>query len=73
MSENIENLTLEHLRAIRADMARMADYMHTMQAEVTAMRQDLASVRTLQNHDHGDIAGLKLRVERIEKRLDLID
>ena len=73
MNENVENLVLEHLRSIRGDMAKMADYMHTMQAEMTAMRQSLASLRTLQDHDHGDIAALKIRVERIEKRLDLVD
>ena len=73
MNENVENLVLEHLRSIRGDMAKMADYMHTMQAEMTALRQSLASLRTLQDHDHGDIAALKIRVERIEKRLDLVD
>ena len=73
MIENVENLVLEQLRAIRADMSKMADYMHTLQAEMTAMRQSLSSVRTLQDHDHGDIASLKIRVERIEKRLDLVD
>jgi hypothetical protein len=73
MAENVDSLMLEQLRAIRAEMARMADYMHTLQAEMTAMRQSLSSVRTLQDHDHGDIASLKRPVERIEKRLDLVD
>jgi capsule polysaccharide export protein KpsE/RkpR len=73
VSDNINSLVLEHMRAIRAEMARMADYMHTLQAEMTSMRQSLDSVRTLQDHDHGDIAALKLRVERIERRLDLVD
>jgi capsule polysaccharide export protein KpsE/RkpR len=73
MNENVENLVLEHLRSIRGDMSKMADYMHTMQAEMTAVRQSLASLRTLQDHDHGDIASLKLRIERIEKRLDLVE
>ncbi len=57
MNENVESLVLEQLRGIRAEMVKMADYMHTLQAEMTAMRQSLASVRTLQDHDHGDIAG----------------
>lgn len=73
MNENVESLVLEHMGAIRTDMAKMADYMHTMPAEMTAMRQSLASIRTLQDHDHGDIASLKLRLERIEKRLDLAE
>ena len=71
--EDVENLTLEHLRAIRADMARTADYMHTMQAEMTSMRHRMEAVGSLQDHDHGDIALPKVRVERIERRLDLRD
>jgi uncharacterized sporulation protein YeaH/YhbH (DUF444 family) len=73
MNEKVENLMLEHLRAIRADMARLADTMRTMQSEMSAMRQHLAGVVTLQEHDHGDIAALKARVDRIEQRLHLVD
>jgi hypothetical protein len=69
----VENLVLEHLRAIRGDMAKMADWMHTMSVEMTALRQHLAGVVTIQEHDHGDIASIKSRLERIEKRLDLVD
>ncbi|KPL55306.1 hypothetical protein ABB55_26270 [Prosthecomicrobium hirschii] len=68
-----DNLILEHLRAIRRDMARMNGAMQTMQAETTAIRHQLAAIVTLQDHDHGDIAELKLRVDRIERRLDLVE
>ena len=68
-----DNLVLEHLRAMRADMARMADDTHGLRAEMTAMRQHMASVITLQELDHGDIATIKVRLVRIEKRLDLVD
>ena len=68
-----DNIVLEHLRAIRSDMAKMADWMHTMSVEMTAIRQHLAGVVTIQEHDHGDIANIKVRLERIEKRLDLVD
>ena len=66
-------LMLEHLRAIRGDTAKMLDRMTTMGAEITAIRQHLAGVVTLQEHDHSDIAALKVRVDRIERRLDLVD
>ena len=68
-----ENLMLDPLRAIRGDMARMADRMETMSAEMTAIRQHLAGVVTIQERDHGDIAAIKVRLERIEKRLELAD
>ena len=71
--ENVENLTLEHPRAIRSDMARMADYMQTMQAEMTALRHRMEGVGSLQDHDHSDIAALKVRLERIERRLEIVD
>ena len=68
-----DSLVLDHLRAIRGDMAKMADWMHTISVEMTAMRQHLAGIVTIQEHDHGDIAGIKARLDRIEKRLELAD
>ena len=67
------DIMLEHLRVIRGDMTKMLDRMTTMSAEMTAIRQHLAGVVTLQEHDHGNIAALKIRVDRIERRLDLVD
>lgn len=72
-SHGTDNLILEHLRAMRADMAKMADRMDTMVAEMSAVRQHLSGIVTLQEHDHSDIAHLKSRLERIERRLDLVD
>jgi hypothetical protein len=68
-----DNLVLEHLPGIRTEIGRMADWMQTLSVEMTAMRQHLAGVVTIQEHDHVDIAGIKLRLERIEKRLELTD
>jgi hypothetical protein len=47
-----DNLVLEQLRAMRAEMAKMADWMHTMSVEMTAVRQHLAGVVTITEHDH---------------------
>jgi hypothetical protein len=51
----------------------MADGMQTMSAEMTAMRQHLSGVVTIQEHDHGDIGSIKVRLDRIERRLQLVD
>jgi hypothetical protein len=67
------DLVLEHLRAIRGDIGTIKDSMRTMQAEMTSMRQHMAGVVTLRDHDHGDIAELKVRLDRIERRLELVD
>lgn len=68
-----DNIMIEHLKAIRADMSKMASKMETMSAEMTAIRQHLAGVMTIQEHDHADIASLKSRLDRIERRLELVD
>jgi hypothetical protein len=68
-----DTLMPEHLSAIRGDMARMADRMDTMSAEMTAIRRHLSGVVTIQEHDNGDIAAIKTRLDRIEKRLELTD
>ena len=68
-----ENLVLEHLRGIRTEMAKMADWMQTLSVEMTAMRQHLAGVVTIQEHDHTDLAAIKLRLDRIERRLELTE
>lgn len=68
-----ENLVLEHLRGIRTEMAKMADWMQTLSVEMTAIRQHLAGVVTIQEHDHTDLAAIKLRLDRIERRLELTE
>ena len=68
-----DNIVLELLRAIRGDIGRIEDDMGALKVEMTAVRQHLAGVITLQEHDHGDIAALKVRLERIERRLELAD
>jgi hypothetical protein len=47
-SDTTDNLILEHLRAMRADMAKMADRMDTMVAEMSAVRQHLSGIVTRQ-------------------------
>ena len=68
-----DNLVLEYLRGIRTDLGKMADWMQTLSVEMTAIRQHLAGVVTIQEHDHTDIASIKVRLDRIEKRLELAD
>ena len=67
------NLVLDYLRAIRVDMAKMATEMHSMRIEMTAMRHVLTGHSIQLDHDHDEIAVLKTRVDRIEKRLDLTE
>ena len=73
MNEKVENLILEHLRAMRGDMAKMAERVDTISAEILIIRQHMAGLLGSQTlHDH-EIAGMKVRLDRIEKRLDLVE
>ena len=70
---DIDNLILEHLRAIRGDVSSLKDGQREMRAEIGSIRGYLAAM-------HSDIATsslrtdhLEMRVERIEQRLDLRD
>ena len=68
-----DGLVPEQLRAIRGELGKVASEMQTMRVEMTAMRQFMAGMMTIQEHDHVDIAGIKTRLDRIEKRLELAD
>jgi hypothetical protein len=73
MNEKVENLVLEQLPGIRSDMGRMSDRIETLAVEMRAMRLQMSAVVTLQEHDHTDVASIKVRLDRIERRLDLVD
>ena len=68
-----DSLVLEQLRAIRGDIGKLVNEMQTMRVEMTAVRQHMAGMMTIQEHDHVDIAGIKTRLDRIEKCLELAD
>ena len=67
-----DNLVLEYLRGIRTDLGKMADWMQTLSVGMTAYGSTLRVV-TIQEHDHTDISAIKLGLDRIEKRLELVD
>ena len=68
-----DNLVLEYLRAMRTDLAKIGTEMHMMRVEMTAMRHAITGHWIQLDHDQDEIAVLKTRVDRIERRLDLAD
>jgi len=68
-----EEILAEHLSAIRADMSRMANRMDAVAAEMRATRQHVAGLVALQDHDHVELSQIKLRLEHIERHLNLIE
>lgn len=80
MSDNIENLVLEQLRGIRAEVASVKDDTREIKTRLALVEAGVASLR----RDNGDFATsiaaqhlsfdrLSDRVERLERRLDLAD
>lgn len=68
MDGSPDNLVLEHLRAIREDLARLADRVDTLAVETIAVRHHMAGVTAVHERDHMDIAALKERVDHLERQ-----
>ena len=73
MTDNVESLVLELLRAIRADIADLKDRMTGVEIQLSAMGQQMAGLTTAVYSGKSDIDTLKRRVERLEQRLELRD
>ena len=61
---------LEYLRVIQADVFRLAERMETVTVDMRATRQHVAGLVAVQDYDHVELAQIKLRLERLERRLD---
>ncbi|MEA1052226.1 hypothetical protein U5801_20810 [Lamprobacter modestohalophilus] len=58
MAENIESLVLEHLRAIRADIADLKREVAGNSIQIAAMGQQLACLTTAVYCSKGDVEAL---------------
>ena len=66
MATEVENLVLEHLRAIRGDLTTVKEDVRNIKVRLTSLEENTAAMnRRLDKMDE--------RIERIEKRLDLVD
>lgn len=78
MSENVENLVLEHLRALRAGQDRIENELRDIKGRVSAVetglngvRRDLVALAEADARLQVTIDRMGDRVDRIERRLDL--
>lgn len=69
----VENLVMEHLRAIRKDIAELKDGQASVRLEISALGQQVAGLTTAVYAGHDRFAVLEQRIERIERRLELTD
>ena len=73
MTDNVENLVLELLRAIRADIADLKRDVTGNTVQIAALGQQLAGLTTAVYSGKSDLEDVKRRVERLERRLELRD
>ncbi len=73
MTENTENLVLEHLRAIRGDIGEVKDRLTQVELNTAMLGQQLGALTTAVYSGKNETQDLRRRVERIEQRLNLSD
>lgn len=73
MADPDMTLMLEHLKALRTELASVKDDTRHLRREMGVLRQHVAALVTGQLGHAEDIASLTARVERIERRLDLVE
>ena len=76
--ENVDNLILEHLRAIRTDISGMRDDIREVKQRISnvevgigSLKRDTADLYTENAAQHMRYDRLAERIEKIEKRLEL--
>ena len=77
MSENIENLILEHLRMLRNDVAGMRTEMHEefrdVKLRLGSVESAVVSVRRDAADQMGDAVRQQLRIDQLAERLERIE
>ena len=66
MTENVENLILEHLRAIRAAVDALKEDNTFIKARLASIEQQVAGL-------HTDVANMNARLDSLERRIDRIE
>lgn len=73
MTDNVENLILEHLRAIRGTLGEHGERLNRIELRLATMEQTLGSLYALSGSDRETMSSVIRRIERIERRLELSD
>jgi hypothetical protein len=79
VTDEVENLILEHLKRFQSGQERIERDLRDMKFRIGQLDASVAAIRADQAHASGDLAHRQLafdsladRVDRIEKRLELI-
>ncbi len=72
MIEHVENLILEHLKAIRSDISIIKMQIGELTARVTSLENHVAIIVGDILRMNARFDQLEVRIDRIERRLDLV-
>lgn len=73
MADKTDNLILDHLRAIRAELADLKDGQRDIKDEMIAVRGQLHAMQGDALRQERTIAGMQVNMDRINTRLNLTD
>ena len=73
MTDERADLMLEILKRLQAGLDRVEGKVDHLSAEFVAMKQHMAAFMTSEFNQDAEIASMKLRLDRIERRLDLVE
>jgi predicted trehalose synthase len=73
MSDNVENLLLEHLRAIRTDLAGLREDLRELKTRQTETHTAVLGLRRDQIHDAETTAHIQSKMDRFDERIDRIE
>ena len=73
MTDEVESLLLGHLKRMQSELARMREEQRTAYSGQMAIQQTLNAHSTLLQQLLEDMASVRARLDRIERRLDLAD
>ena len=73
MNDKVENLILEHLRAIRSDIGKLSDKVDNLVSNDLSNKQHMAGFMGQESVQDVRLAQLDVRLERLERRLELAD
>ena len=72
MTDEHENLTLGFWRRIDENLDRLTDDMRDLKVRMTAVERQLGDIHVAIAGVNGRIDKMEVRLERIERRLDLV-
>ena len=70
---NVENLILEHLRAIRSDIGLLRDDSREIKSRLTSVEQGMSMLRKDSAVQYSDIVDTHGRYDRLVERIELIE